>query len=274
MEKHSIRPPVFAGRFYPASKRELSAEIDRYFTPGARKEQAIACVLPHAGYVYSGAVAGATLSRVEPKNTVVLIGPNHTGYGMPFSVMAEGEWETPLGSVPVDRTLACAFVESAPEIFSEDMSAHSREHSLEVELPFLQKMGAAFSIVPLTIASGDERALARAGAAIGAVVRERGLAPKTLIVASSDMSHYESRQSAEKKDRMAIDAVLDLDPGKLLRVVSLKAISMCGYAPVAVMLGAARALGATKAELVKYATSGDATGDYSSVVGYAGIIIS
>jgi len=273
MGKPELREPAVAGQFYPASPAELSREIAGYLDMAARKTDAIGCVLPHAGYMYSGKVAGATVSRLIIKEKIFLIGPNHTGDGTPFSVMASGAWKTPLGTVPIDEELATALVESSG-IFSADARAHQREHSLEVELPFLQTAGKGFSIVPLPIASDDAAALKEAGTRIASVVRDRGLLGRTLIAASSDMTHYEPRQSAEKKDRMAIEAIRELDADTLLAVVRRNNITMCGYAPVAVLITAAKALGAKKAELVAYATSGDVTGDHSSVVGYAGIILS
>lgn len=261
-----------AGQFYPGSSRELAAEVDSLMEPKAQRTEAIGCVLPHAGYMYSGAVAGATVSRLIVRDHVFLLGPNHTGLGTAFSVMTSGEWRTPLGSVRIDSGLAGALTCDS-DIFSADEQAHAREHSLEVELPFLQRAGKDFSIVPVTIGTDDEGALKEAGRRIAGLVRERGITGKTLIVASSDMTHYEPQQSAEKKDRAAIDAVLSLDADTLYRVVRQKDISMCGFAPAVTMLTAVKELGAKKAELIKYSTSGDVTGDRSSVVGYAGIII-
>jgi MEMO1 family protein len=272
MAKPETRASIFAGQFYPASAKELSAEIDGYLDQKALKTEAIACVLPHAGYMYSGAVAGATVSRLCSRDTIFLLGPNHTGRGTPLSVMSSGFWKTPLGNVAVNEKLARELIGTA-DIFFDDASAHLGEHSLEVELPFLQKTMDDFSIVPVAIATGDPAVLREAGMRIGQLVLKWGIAARTLIVASSDMTHYESRDAARTKDMLAVDAILALDGGKLLKVVGQKNITMCGVAPVAVMLAAAKVLSAVKAELVKYQTSGDVTGDFSSVVGYAGIII-
>jgi MEMO1 family protein len=173
----------------------------------------------------------------------------------------------------VNSRLARSLIASS-EIFNDDSLAHLKEHSLEVELPFLQKVFHDFSIVPVSIASEDDALLREAGNQVGLLIQREKLAGRALICASSDMTHYETRESAQKKDRLAIEAILELDEAKLLRVVRQKNISMCGYMPVAATLAAAKVLGATKAELVKYQTSGDTTGDFSSVVGYAGIIIS
>jgi MEMO1 family protein len=273
MEKPEFRTPIAEGHFYPASPAELSAELAQYLGRPVSVVEALACVLPHAGYMYSGPVAGATVARLASRDTVFLLGPNHTGYGTPFSVMSHGAWKTPLGSVPLNRGLARKLIASA-EIFNDDELAHLREHSLEVELPFLQKTFKPFSIVPVSIASDNDALLREAGTQIGLLIKREKLAGRALICASSDFTHYEPQEAAQKKDRMAIDAILELDAAKLLRVVRQKNISMCGYMPVAAMLAACQVLGATHAELVKYQTSGDVTGDLSSVVGYAGIIIS
>ncbi len=272
MAKPEVRPPAVAGHFYPASPKELREEVSSFLTPSAPKTDCLGCIMPHAGYTYSGAVAGATASRLKPKDVIFLVGPNHTGYGTPFSVMASGAWETPLGRVPVNGQLAECLVSSS-DIFAADATAHLMEHSLEVELPFLQEAMDDFSIVPLTIASDREAGLFEAGERIAGLIEREGLRERALIVASSDMTHYEPREEARKKDMAAIDAVLALDPAKLLQVVRQKEITMCGYAPSAVMLTAVKKLGARKAELVKYMTSGDVTGDTTSVVGYAGIIV-
>jgi MEMO1 family protein len=272
MAKPEVRVPAVAGQFYPASPKELSAEVSGFLDSAARKSNVIACVLPHAGYMYSGAVAGATVSRLRARDTIFLLGPNHTGYGAPFSVSSSGAWKTPLGNVAVNETL-CRGLTAGSQIFNDDTAAHRCEHSLEVELPFLQMTMGEFSIVPVTIASSDAAALNEAGTQIGVLIQQQGLSGRALIVASSDMTHYESQEDARAKDMLAIEAILKLDAGALLRVVRQRAITMCGYAPVAAMLAAARVLGAKKTELVKYQTSGDSTGDYSSVVGYAGIII-
>jgi MEMO1 family protein len=267
-----VRNPAVAGQFYPGTSRELSAQIRGFLDPQAHTSDAIACVLPHAGYIYSGAVAGATVSRIRARDVIFLLGPNHTGFGTPFSVMSSGAWKTPLGNVAVNEALCRELIAGSP-IFNDDSTAHRGEHSLEVELPFLQTVMGEFSIIPVAIASNDGAALQEAGTQIGLLIKRQGLSGRPLIVASSDMTHYESQEEARVKDMLAIAAIVELDADKLLRVVRQKDISMCGYAPVAVMLAASKVLGAKKAELVKYQTSGDVTGDYSSVVGYAGIII-
>jgi len=272
MEKPELRRPAVAGQFYPASAEELAAQIDGFLDKKAARTNAIGCVLPHAGYVYSGTVAGAVISRLEPKQKIFLLGPNHTGFGTPFSVMASGRWLTPLGEVPVDESLARSLL-SASDIFIDDELGHLHEHSLEVEIPFFQRQTGDFSIVPVAIASDSLKLLKEAGKAVASVINSFNLKGKALICASSDMTHYEPQNEARRKDRYAIDAIIALDEDALFRQVRQLGISMCGYAPVCVMISAARGLGAKKGELVRYMTSGDTSGDFSSVVGYAGILI-
>ena len=200
------------------------------------------------------------------------MGPNHTGDGKPFGMRSAGAWRTPLGEVEVDKELAGAIRENCKYI-SDDELSHSREHSIEVQLPFLQFIQKAFRIVPIVISYADLDIYRLVGKAIAKSVKGLGLEKDVTIIASSDMTHYESRRSAEQKDASAIDAILALDEERLAGEVARRDISMCGYAPAAIMIVAAKSLGASAARLVKYQTSGDATGDYSSVVGYAGIVI-
>ena len=272
MGKSNIRKPAVAGQFYPGTAQELNARLKKFIDPQAEQKRVIGCMLPHAGYIYSGAVAGATVSRVEVPEKVILLGPNHTGYGTALSVMNAGAWQTPLGEVPIDAKLADELL-GASELLQADELAHAYEHSLEVELPFLQFRRKDFSIVPIAIAAPELTALKAVGKAIGKTTARKNLKGSVLMVASSDMSHYEPQEKAEQKDRLAIEAILALDEDALFSRIREYDITMCGYMPVAVMLSAAKELGATKAELVRYQTSGDASGDYSSVVGYAGIIV-
>lgn len=239
---------------------------------GTARQEAIACVLPHAGYLYSGMVAGAALSRIVVKDEVILLGPNHTGQGEQFSIMTEGVWETPLGEVPVAAELARRIAASS-RYLADDTAAHEEEHSLEVELPFLQFCNPGVSIVPITVAPGELSILRDIGRGIAESVKALGKEGAVLLAASSDMTHYEPEAEARKKDKEAIEAILALDEEKLIRVVNKHSISMCGYIPVAIMLSAAKLLGARKGTLAEYRTSGDVTGDRESVVGYAGIVI-
>jgi len=273
MEKLKIRNPVVAGQFYPASKQDLKNQIETFINQKTLKSEAIACMLPHAGYIYSGKVAANTVSRIKIKDTVVLLGPNHTGLGAEFGIMTEGTWVTPLGELNIDSALAKQILKHS-KLLEDDPLAHASEHSLEVELPILQYFKNDFKIVPISLLSDNITALKEIGSAIALSIKETGIGKSTLIVASSDMTHYEPQAEAQKKDNEAIKAILDLDEDKLVEKIMHLHISMCGYAPVVAMLSAAKILGAKKSELVMYQTSGDVTGDKSSVVGYAGIIIS
>jgi AmmeMemoRadiSam system protein B len=229
--------------------------------------------------IYSGSVAGAVYSSIELPDTCILIGPNHTGLGAPVSLMAKGAWETPLGVVAIDETLAAAIISQSPRI-QEDELAHLREHSLEVQLPFIQYFKIDFKIVPIQMLDTRLETCQELGKAVasaiidkGGGVKGRGGSNRVLIVASSDMTHYERASAAKEKDFKAIQQMLNLDPEGLYRTVKEFGITMCGYGPAAAMLTAAQLLGATKAEMVKYANSGETSGDYDQVVGYAGIIV-
>ncbi len=265
-----IRNAVVAGQFYPASASELKSMIKGMVEEKAKKQEVIGLISPHAGYIYSGAVAGAVLSRITFKDTFIIMGPNHTGRGKPFSIMTEGSWQTPLGEVEIDSGLGKKILAHS-RYLEEDEVAHIHEHSIEVQLPFLQYFSSEFKLVPIVFAPAEGAICKEIGKAIARAVKESG--SKAVIIASSDMTHYEPQARAEKKDTQAIEAVLNLDEDRLLKRVDELNISMCGYAPAASLIVAAKELGAKGAELVKYQTSGDTTGDYSSVVGYAGIII-
>jgi AmmeMemoRadiSam system protein B len=265
-----MRQAVVAGQFYPASASELRSMLKGLVDERAKKQDAIGLISPHAGYIYSGAVAGAVISRIKFKDTFIIMGPNHTGMGKPFSIMTEGSWQTPLGEVEVDAGLGKKILANS-RYLEEDSLAHLHEHSIEVQLPFLQYFKPDFKLVPIVFAPADGTVYKEIGEAIAKAVKESG--NKAVIIASSDMTHYEPQAQAEKKDTQAIEAVLALDEDRLLKRVGELDISMCGYAPAASLIVAAKELGAKGAELIKYQTSGDTTGDYSKVVGYAGIII-
>ncbi|MEW6074760.1 MAG: AmmeMemoRadiSam system protein B [Candidatus Omnitrophota bacterium] len=267
-----IRKPVVAGQFYPATGQEIRKLIASFVIKEPSKKDVIACVLPHAGYVYSGRVAVETVLSMKLKDTVVLIGPNHSGYGEEFSIMTEGAWQTPMGEVQVNSGLARQMASSSPYL-KEDTVAHRYEHSLEVELPVLQYFRKSFDIVPLTIFPGELSVLKRIGEQIAEAIIAKRLKGSVIIAASTDMTHYEPQDRVEKKDRIAIEAILALNEAGLFEGIARHGISMCGYAAVAVMLSAAKTLGATKGELIKYQTSAAASNDSSSVVGYAGMVI-
>ncbi|HUV75326.1 MAG TPA: AmmeMemoRadiSam system protein B [Dehalococcoidales bacterium] len=265
-----IRQPVVAGQFYPASASQLRALIEMMVNEKAEKQEVIGLVSPHAGYPYSGPVAGAVFSRIEFKDTFIIMGPNHTGRGKPLSIMTQGTWETPLGNVKIDSELARQILDGSSYL-QEDEAAHQHEHSIEVQLPFLQYFKPDIRIVPIILSFASGEAYKEIGRDIARAVKE--LKREVVLVASSDMTHYEPQEVAQQKDAQAIDAILALDEDELLKRVEELDISMCGYAPAVSLIAAARELGAKSAELVKYQTSGDTTGDYSAVVGYAGIII-
>lgn len=266
-----LRKPCVAGKFYPAEGRELSKNIREYLaSAAAAREKAVAVIAPHAGYIYSGHVAGAVYSSVEIPDDVILIGPNHTGLGEGASVMATGSWEMPLGKVDINEELASAVLSSS-SLFKEDTAAHLMEHSLEVQLPFLFEINRNVRIVPVTLLRASAGDCVIMGEAIASAVSSYG--KKVLIIVSSDMNHYEADKKTRQKDRLAIDKIISLDAKGLLEVTSSMDITMCGVIPAAVAIAAAKSLGAVEARLVKYATSGDTSGDYSHVVGYAGILI-
>ncbi len=264
------REPVVAGQFYPGEESALKEQIKSFIDEGAKKEDVLGAILPHAGYVYSGKVAGAVYSRMVIPERFVIIGPNHTGRGRPFAVMVEGRWKTPLGEVEIDSDLAKEILAEG-ENLEGDEEAHSHEHSIEVQIPFLQYLTGDFRFVPIILSEGNLATYREIGAAIARAIRAKG--EKVVIIASSDMTHYESQESAEGKDKQAIEAILELNEEALLKRVRHLNISMCGHAPVVTMLSAAKELGAKEAELVQYMTSGDTSGDYSAVVGYAGVLV-
>ena len=271
----AIRQPAVAGRFYPANAQHLRAEVETYTTapagaPAKARIRALGCVVPHAGYMYSGHVAGAVYRRLELPRRYVILCPNHTGKGEPLAIMSEGAWQTPLGDAVIDGEPAAQLKSNLP-LLSEDPVAHRFEHALEVQLPFLQVLAPGFRFVPITVGTSNFEVLSALGVVIGNVLAQQQ--EPFLVIASSDMNHYESDEITRVKDRRAIDQLLALGPRGLYDVVHEGNISMCGYGPAVVMLTAACKLGATQAELIRYATSGDISGEKDMVVGYAGIAV-
>ena len=266
----SSRSPAVAGRFYPATPAVLRADVSSYLVPQQERVRAIGCITPHAGYIYSGRVAGAVFSRVEIPARCIVLCPNHTGRGHPLAIVKEGKWETPLGDVAIDSELAGQLCLAFPALH-DDSAAHHSEHAIEVELPFLQLIRPDVKFVPIAIGTGRLFLLEQLGEALSKVIADQETA--VLIIASSDMNHYEDDATTRVKDRKAIDRVLDLDARGLYETVINESISMCGFGPAVAMLAAAGRLGAERAELVEYATSGDVSGDRDTVVGYAGIIV-
>jgi AmmeMemoRadiSam system protein B len=268
-----IRNPAVAGHFYPGERDILSLEVEKLSVPlSKKKEDAIGMVLPHAGYMYSGAVAGAVIASVNSRPIYIIMGPNHTGLGSPFSVSASDAWKTPLGDVNINTGLTEEILKDC-RLIHKDEFAHVHEHSIEVQLPFLQKLDIKFTFVPIVVAAASIEVYRKIGESLANSIRGLGIEKDVSIIASSDMTHYEPREEAKEKDFKALDAILKLDEEALIKRVQELDITMCGFAPIAIMIAAAKKLGAKNARLVKYQTSGDVSGDNSSVVGYAGVII-
>jgi MEMO1 family protein len=269
-----LRHPAVAGRFYPGDPDDLRAEALVYLSQASFANQvpvrALGCIAPHAGYMYSGHVAGAVFARVEVPRRCIVMCPNHTGMGRALAIMSEGAWQTPLGEVHIDAELAGALKRRFPAL-QEDSAAHRAEHAAEVELPFLLLRQPKVRFVPIALGTSQFEVLEQLGKALADVIAAQN--DPVLIVASSDMNHYESDAVTRVKDHRAIERILSLDPRGLFDVVTQQDISMCGFGPAVAMLTAARQLGAKSAELVKYATSGDISGDRDMVVGYAGVVV-
>ena len=265
-----LREPAVAGRFYPADPATLTNDVRSYLSPPGPLIKARGCVVPHAGYMYSGQVAGAVFSRLEIPTHCIILCPNHTGRGHPLAVVNEGEWRTPLGKVEIDSGLASELIEAFPAL-TPDAAAHQFEHAIEVELPFLQIIRPDIHFVPIAVGTSRWLLLEQLGLSIAQTVR--ATSDGILIIGSSDMNHYEDDATTRVKDRKAIDQILALNPAGLYQTVMNESISMCGFGPTVAMLTAAKELGATRAELIQYATSGDISGDRDAVVGYAGIAI-
>jgi AmmeMemoRadiSam system protein B len=266
-----LRLPAVAGHFYPAKPEALTSLVKDCLddVPAPAKVKARACLVPHAGLVYSGAVAGAVFSRLALPKKILLLGVRHYPQGAAQAILSEGAFRTPLGDVPIDTSLARELRRECSAL-EEDAIAHSREHSLEVELPFLQVLDPGLAFVPVAIGTHDFAELAETGAGIARVL---GQCPEEiLIVTSSDLNHYEDDATTRAKDEKAIDQMLKLDAAGLLRACREYHVSMCGLGPAIVMLTALRQLRATSGQLVRHATSGDINGDRSAVVGYAGLI--
>lgn len=266
----TVRHPAVAGRFYPRDPDTLLKDVQSYLSPQTVGARALGCIAPHAGYIYSGAVAGAVYANVDLPRRYIVLCPNHTGKGRPLAIMSSGSWETPLGLAPIDSALAEALKKRFP-LLAEDADAHRSEHAIEVELPFLQVRRPDLTFVPIALGTGQFDVLEKLGEAVADAVQAQ--AERILIVASSDMNHYENDAVTRVKDHKAIERILALDAPGLFAVVTRGDISMCGFGPAIVMLTAAKLLGATTAELIKYATSGDVSGNRDLVVGYAGVVV-
>ncbi len=277
----SIRFPIVSGAFYPSTKDSLIKEIEKCFKhslgPGEIPDKPIGyfsrisfLISPHAGYIYSGPIAAHgyyNLYKNPLPKTVIIIGPNHQGYGTNVSIYPEGVWRTPLGEVSVDKELAYDLAK-ASDIFSLDEASHTYEHSIEVQIPFLQYVLKNFKIIPICMLDQNKEISIQVGEAIASIIADR---KDVAIIASTDFTHYESAKDANRKDNEAIKAIIDLDIDKFYNVIEELNVTMCGFGPVSSLMTVARKIGIKKGNLLKYATSGDITGDYSSVVGYASI---
>jgi hypothetical protein len=266
----AIRQPAVAGLFYDARPERLERHVMKFFPEGIAIKPAIGAVVPHAGYAYSGPVAGAVYGRLRMSRVAIVLCPNHTGRGAPAALDPSEAWRTPLGDVPLSRRLADRLLELAPSV-EEDAEAHRREHSLEVQLPFLQILRPDVELVPICLGETSLALCREVGQAVAKLVSVETERP--VVLASSDMNHYESRQIGRAKDDLALARIEALDPEALFQTVLAKSVSMCGFLPATALLFAARDLEATRAEVVARRDSGDETGDDSSVVGYAGVVI-
>jgi AmmeMemoRadiSam system protein B len=268
-----LRLPAVAGRFYPSNSSEVTALIQRYVvTDSSHPPTPVrACLVPHAGYVYSGHVAGAVFARIALPRKIIILGVRHYPRGEPAAILSSGTWRTPLGDARIDEELAEALKKACP-LLREDSVAHSEEHSLEVQLPFLQVLALEFTFVPVALGTVQFESLVQVGEAISRVLEASK--EDVLLLTTSDLNHYEDDATTRLKDRKAIDQLLALDARGLYNTCRNEKISMCGLGPAVAMLTALNALSAKKPDLVKYATSADVSGDHSAVVGYAGMIFS
>ncbi|MDR1777809.1 MAG: AmmeMemoRadiSam system protein B [Desulfovibrio sp.] len=278
----AIRYPAVAGAFYPADSKELESAVKACLPrdapqPTEGRGRLFALMLPHAGYVYCGRVIGETLaaafgtSGTTPPSRYIVLCPNHTGQGHPLGVWPNGAWLTPLGPTAVDKDLTLALTRG---VFEEDTRCHLREHSIEVLLPFVQVLTRnKAKIAAVCVGARDPGTLRAAGLELAAVLKTANVnnPAEICLLVSSDMNHYDDEQTTLKKDDIALERALSCDPDGLLAVVAKHGITMCGAAPLAVALYAARALGAPSAGLVKHTTSAAASGDVSRTVGYAGM---
>lgn len=275
-----VRQPVASGSFYSsdaeALKKQIAGSFSHRLGPGGfKKQDFLAAIIPHAGYPYSGPVAAWVYSRIEMANCIIL-GPNHTGMGGQFALMKNGLWKTPLGEVAIHEEVAEKILKGC-SLLSHDVTAHQSEHSIEVQLPFLQyRFGNDFKFVPIAILNefADDLLLENCraiGKAIASVIKKER--EKWIILASSDFSHYVTQKEAMLVDLSLIRDIKKLDEKKFFEKIVEKGASVCGFGPIAVTIAAAKELGAKKADLLKYATSGDTTEDTGSVVGYASVII-
>jgi len=265
-----IRKPVVSGQFYPQRKEDLRKTIEGFDPKESSKIAAKGIIMPHAGYLYSGRVAASAAGKVLARKRILILGPNHTGLGANFSLWPKGAWQIPFGEVKIDEELAQEIL-SKGDYIQSDLDAHLEEHSIEVELPILYYFFKEFIFVPIACKTASlETYHAVADQIVQAV---KSTKDEILFVASTDLTHYEQDATARKKDRLAIEAIVNLDEKELVDKINMLNISMCGIAPVAILISCLKKLGAKKSQVALYQTSGDSSGDYSAVVGYVGMII-
>ena len=269
MPAPGTRQPAVAGRFYPGDGDALAAEVSRLLGDTGRAARAVGAVVPHAGYVYSGGVAGKTVAALEVPGRVVVLAPNHTGRGKRISVMSRGAYRIPGAELAVDAELARRILAEVPGA-EHDVDAHEHEHAVEVVLPFLHARRPGVKIVPIVLGGLDAARCDETGRGLARAIGT----DEVLVIASSDMSHYLPDAEARRRDQLALGPLLQRDGAGLLRTCRDNDVTMCGVVPAAVMLAYAHASGASDARLVDYATSADASGDTSRVVGYAGVVVS
>lgn len=283
MTELNLRQPAVAGSFYEGDSKSLNVQIENCFLhkigPGEiplvnpkKGNNIIGFVSPHAGYMYSGPVAANGFYKIAldgKPDTIIILGPNHQGFGENISIMAEGKWKTPLGELEIDAEIAEDILKNS-KIIKNDKKAHQYEHSIEVQLPFIQYIfGKDIKFVPICMTRQDINTDIEIAQSICSSVVDKNI----LIIASSDFTHYEPQEYAKNVDKQAINAILEFNPKKLYEIIYRQNLTMCGPGPITVMLIVCETLGAKKAELLKYATSGDVSGMYAQVVGYASILI-
>jgi len=266
------RQAIVAGQFYPGTAATLQQQVQKLLQGQPDEKKTILAMAPHAGYIFSGSIAGQTLSQANLSRTIILLGPNHTGRGARIALWPDGKWFFPGGHLQINENLANE-IAKIPEI-TPDYQAHLYEHSLEVLLPFLWAINNNFQIVPISVSEYNPAILFQLGQKLAQVLSSQQYNNNISLVVSSDMSHYISHEQAQKQDKKAIEQILNLNPEGLYNIVAQENISMCGVLPMTLGLACAKILGATRARLVAYATSGDINGDYTKVVGYAGMIVS
>jgi len=283
MAELNLRRPAVAGSFYAGDSKSLNMQIEKCFLhkigPGklpstilTGKRKIVGLISPHAGYMYSGPIAAHGFYKIAldgKPDTIIILGPNHRGFGADVSIMINGKWETPLGELEIDKDIAENILNNS-KIIKVDNKAHQSEHSIEVQLPFIQYIfGKNVNIIPICMTRQDINTDIEIARSICSSVVNKNI----LIIASSDFTHYEPQEYAQNVDKQAINAILEFNPNKLYDMIYQQNLTMCGPGPITVMLIACKTLGTKKAELLKYATSGDITNIYNQVVGYASLII-